>query len=64
MKFNEWITKKDTDVLKASFPDDSLLIDQLDQWVDKLCGLLHDVSNDKKHSLLEKVIKEIKTRIN
>jgi hypothetical protein len=68
MKFNEWITHN-----KAEFQDlntskdlgmetreeEGLLESQLEQWVNKLVGLLHTVPEARKQKLLEKVIQDL-----
>lgn len=68
MKFNEWLTQnKDEEVAALTNnnveltinQDDSLIINQLEQWVTKLNGLLHNVTEEKRGKLLEKVIKDI-----
>lgn len=68
MKFNEWLTQnKDEEVAALTnnnveltvSQDDALIVNQLEQWVTKLNGLLHNVDEDKRGKLLEKVIKDI-----
>jgi flagellar capping protein FliD len=68
MKFNEWLTQnKDEEVAALTnsnveltvSQDDSLIVNQLEQWVIKLNGLLHNVDEEKRGKLLEKVIKDI-----
>lgn len=68
MKFNEWLTQnKDEEVAALTnsnvelnvSQDDALVVNQLEQWVIKLNGLLHNVSEEKRGKLLEKVIKDI-----
>jgi len=68
MKFNEWMTQN-----KAEFQDlntskdlgmetseeEGLLESQLEQWVNKLVGLLHTVPEGRKQKLLEKVIQDL-----
>ena len=67
-KFNERLTARSddfnelkSDVKMVVHEDDNLIESQLQQWVDKLAGLLNDIPNDKKHKLLEKVITKIQT---
>lgn len=68
MKFNEWLTQnKDEEVAALTnnnveltvSQDDALIVNQLEQWVTKLNGLLHNVDEEKRGKLLEKVIKDI-----
>lgn len=68
MKFNEWLTQNKTEEVAAltnnnvdltTSQDDALIVNQLEQWVIKLNGLLHNIDEDKKEKLLEKVIKDI-----
>lgn len=68
MKFNEWLTQNKTEEIAAltnnnvdltMSQDDALILNQLEQWVIKLNGLLHNVDESKKEKLLEKVIKDI-----
>ena len=67
MKFNEWITQKDefSELSNGSdletMQDDAVVENQLDQWIDKLMGLLHTTPSDKKQKLLEKVINKLST---
>lgn len=68
MKFNEWLTQnKDEEVAALTNnnveltinQDDALIVNQLEQWVTKLSGLLHNVAEEKRGKLLEKLIKDI-----
>jgi len=68
MKFNEWLTQnKDEEVAALTnsnvelnvSQDYALIVNQLEQWVIKLNGLIHNVSEEKRGKLLEKVIKDI-----
>ena len=68
MKFNEWLTQNkdeevaaltNNDVELTTDQDDALIFNQLEQWVTRLNGLLHNVSEEKREKLLEKVIKDI-----
>jgi hypothetical protein len=68
MKFNEWLTQNKTEEIAAltnnnvdltTSQDDALIVNQLEQWVTKLNGLLYNVDEAKKEKLLEKVIKDI-----
>lgn len=69
MKFNEWMTQNNKDHVKAlntsadlgmqTTQEDDLLKSQMEQWVNKLAGLLHTVPSDKRNKLLEKVIHDI-----
>lgn len=70
MKFNEWITQnKDEEFqeLKSKdyymYQDDLELIEgQLDQWINKIRGLLLTAPH-RKRELLEKVINDLKASI-
>jgi hypothetical protein len=66
MRFNEWISQnnKDFDELSSNLgietkEEEGLIENQLDQWVNKLMGLLHTVPSNRKQKLLEKVINKI-----
>lgn len=68
MIFTEWLTQNKGEEIAAltnsnveltTSQDDALIVNQLEQWVIKLNGLLHNVSEEKKDKLLEKVIKDI-----
>lgn len=66
MKFNEWIIQnKDKNIkedLGMQTKEDAALIEsQLEQWINRLVGLLHTSPN--KHKLMEKVIGELQKRI-
>jgi hypothetical protein len=59
--FNEWVTQN------KDFSDetDGLIESQLDQWVNKLMGLLQTsgIQGTRKTKLLEKVINSLQERI-
>lgn len=61
-RFNEWAEAraKSSDLGMETSTDTDLLESQLEQWINKLAGLLHSVPQDKKTKLLEKVISNIK----
>jgi hypothetical protein len=66
MKFNEWITQNKDKNLKEDLgmqtrEDPSLIESQLEQWINRLVGLLHTSPNKQK--LMEKVINELQKRI-
>lgn len=75
--FNEWVTQnKDVNRSKEDFTDlatnkdlwatreeEGLLENQLDQWVNRLVGLLHSVPPSRKQELLEKVISDLQASI-
>jgi hypothetical protein len=52
MKFNEWVAQRAEDA--------SLIETQLDQWIDKLNGLLYNYPNETKLKLIEKVINKLR----
>lgn len=69
MKFNEWITQKDNKQYKElssknlgmeTQQDLGLIESQLDQWIDKLNGLLYDLPSETKAKLVEKVINKLR----
>ena len=70
MKFNEWITQNkeeefanlvtNKDLGMETQEQEGLIEGQLDQWVDKLMGLLHAVPSHRKQKLLEKVIDDLR----
>lgn len=57
-KFNEWLATREEPNIST---DDELLESQLNQWVQKLFGLIHQ--NENKKEILEKVINDIQSRI-
>jgi uncharacterized protein (DUF608 family) len=59
MKFNEWMTQTKGSFGDSDMTEDSVLENQMEQWVNKLVGLLHSVPEDKKQKLLEKVIQSL-----
>lgn len=73
MNFNEWITQNkdedfsglttNKDLGMQTREDKDLLESQMDQWVDKLMGLLHTVPAHRKQKLLEKVITSLRASI-
>ncbi len=52
MRFNEWLTTKNYD----GGNDDDVLENQMEQWMDRLSGLLHNVPSEKKKAMLEKIM--------
>lgn len=69
--FNEWITQNKEEEFSAlssqglgmrTREDTDLIEGQLDQWVNKLMGLLNAVPQERKQKFLEKVISNIKTK--
>jgi len=71
MKFNEWITQNSnnfgelsSDLGMKTREQEGLLESQLEQWVNKLMGLLHTIPPHRKQELLEKVISDIQASIN
>ena len=72
-KFNEWLTKNHSDDLDAlkttdnlgmvTNEDDALVTNQLEQFVDRIAGILHNVAEDKKEVFLSKLITDLQNRI-
>ncbi len=57
--FTEWLSKEDD----FSFEDgNSLIKSQLNQYIDRIMGLLINLSNAEKKELLKPFIKAIKER--
>lgn len=72
MKFNEWLTQKSPDNFKEltsnglgmeQKEDPSLIESQLEQWVDKLNGLLYNLPSETRVKLVEKVIEKLKYQV-
>jgi hypothetical protein len=70
--FNEWLsTNHNTDALKTSdsnlglvtSEDDAMVVNQLEQFVDRIMGILHNVSEDKRGSLVEKLITDLRNKV-
>lgn len=57
-EFNNLVTNKDLGM--ETQEQEGLIESQLDQWVDRLMGLLHTLPQNRKQKLLEKVISDIK----
>ncbi len=70
-KFNEWLTHRgDNDGLKhgrntdlVTSEDSELVSNQLSQFVDRVAGILHDLSEEKKAEMVGKFIAELKSRL-
>jgi hypothetical protein len=66
MNFNEWLTQNHGDEssdLKVIDQDDALVVNQLEQFVDRIAGILHTVSEDKKTGFVEKLISDLRERL-
>lgn len=70
--FNEWLTANhETDALKTSdsnlglvtSEDDAMVVNQLEQFVDRIMGILHNVSEDKRGPLVEKLITDLRNKV-
>lgn len=70
--FNEWLTTShNTDALKTSdsnlglvtSEDDAMVVNQLEQFVDRIMGILHNVSEDKRGSFVEKLITDLRNKV-
>ena len=71
-KFNEWLTKTHGDELDAvknnnmelvTDEDDALVANQLEQYADRINGILHNVAEDKRAAFLEKLINLLRNRV-
>ncbi len=70
MKFNEWITARtsceelgSSDLGMLTSEDDELVNSQLSQLVDRVAGVMHNVSESKRSQMIEKFFSEVKARI-
>jgi hypothetical protein len=71
--FNEWITQNksnefsglvtDKDLGMRTREDTDLLESQMEQWVNKLMGLLNSCPQHRKQELIEKVISSLQASI-
>lgn len=70
--FNEWLTANhETDALKNSDndlglvtnEDDDMVVNQLEQFVNRIMGILHNVSEEKRGPLVEKLITDLRNKV-
>ena len=61
MTQNKDFTELSSDLGMKTREQEGLLESQLDQWVNKLMGLLHDSPPHRKQELLEKVVNHLKS---
>jgi hypothetical protein len=69
--FNEWITKSVGELPELSTPnlgmqtmsDEVLALNQLDQLVDRVRGVLYNVSEEKRNELMEIFISNLQSRV-
>lgn len=69
MKFNEWLTQNkpefeelSQDLNMRTQDQEDLIESQLDQWVNKLVGLLHNLPEERKQKLIEKVVENLRLK--
>lgn len=69
--FSEWVTKNVGDLGELSTPnagmqimsDETLALNQLDQLVDRVRGILYNVSEDRRDELMEIFISNLQSRL-
>lgn len=72
--FNEWMTTNhegSLDALKSSddnlglvtSEDEAMVVNQLEQFVNRIMGILHNVSEDKRGPLVEKLITDLRSKV-
>lgn len=70
--FNEWLTvNHEADALKNSDDDlglvtnedEAMVVNQLEQFVNRIMGILHSVSEEKRGPLVEKLITDLRNKV-
>ena len=68
IRYNEWLDDQAVNAELGGFTmttahDDGVLANQMEQLVNRLEGLLHDVPESKKTALIDRLMRQIEERI-
>ena len=59
--FTEWLTKDEDS--NVSNEEESLIINQLEQYVDRIRGVLYNISEEKRNALKSKLINDLINKV-
>jgi flagellar motility protein MotE (MotC chaperone) len=71
IRFNEWLTQrgdnsglKHSDETEMITSEDSELVDtQMSMFVDRIAGIMHNLSEEKRAAAFKKFVTELRTRL-